>query len=283
MRPQIGFDKGLGYFTYSDSRIFDFGYIPPLLESEKTWLESFGRQTFISFSKHPIDRAGAITKYGLSPDNKYVLFPLQYALEENLVLSHDRFKNNLDALDYVMDILPENYQVLGTNHPLNDLHHEVDELAEMAKRHGKRFTPIYAKTAGLSVTSEAMHAASGVFTQNSKVIYEAAYQNIPILRSSKFETAGWINCTYDENEFVQRLTTDPISRDGSKDFFLWFGYHLISELILIENKNLNPVTLVEHITQWKNVEAWEKSKHKFVTLSAVTATADTLKSQMLGV
>ncbi|MEO0908051.1 MAG: hypothetical protein AAFY07_11050 [Pseudomonadota bacterium] len=212
--------------------LFDHGILPELSSDQDQRLDDLANVIFdtaLNMPKLP-PRSEVFEAAGLSPCAKTLVLPLEYQHEENFFRQHLDIEDNAQLITQVVSRLPQDTQLLVTDHPLNVLHCDTSEVEKtLASLKGKagmlREIDILAPP-----TLAAIHYSDAMVVQNSKSWTLCADLDKPLLRLSDFATADWVNAYCDWPDFLNDLAHGELKRPDAVMARRWFAFRAANDV-----------------------------------------------------
>lgn len=163
--------------------------------------------------------------------------PLPYEHEENLFLQHAAHADSVALLRSLLAVLPEEWRIEISDHPLNRLHVDRSALDAFVAQAPDRLSEAEGDTPGL------VAGATAVFTDLSKTWTLAAFAGKPLLHAGQRAMAPWLNAATQVDELA------PPDCEGARR---WFGWHLAARLLRPDAVDLD--MLLRHAHEQQNFE-----------------------------
>lgn len=202
-------------------------------------------------------RADVFRQLGILEDRPVLLLPLEYEHEENFFLQHRVGPPDTRGLltELAKRVTP-GCTLIVTNHPLNVLHCDGRGLVATVDRLGPRVILAKPRVCGVPATLALAPHVGGMLLGDSKAFSLAACFGVPMLRRSRFASAGWLNAATDLNGFVSAVRAGNARAPMEADARRWFACHLANEAFHPGEPELTGEMILDRAERPVNPERW---------------------------
>jgi hypothetical protein len=189
-----------------------------------------------------------------------LLVPLEYEHEENFFLIQRAVEGSTrQLLVRLARLVDRACSIAVTDHPLNVLHLDRDELHRCCKRLKGRLSIAPGTLLGHSATIALASTADAIIVGDSKSFGLAAAFGKPLLRLSRFATADWLNAYSDPACFLAAIRTGDLRSPCQVGAQLWFAHHFCNETLLPGDPDLTGEDLIDRVFHPVNDNRWERA------------------------
>jgi hypothetical protein len=248
---------------------FDHGILPPLEDAQiaklSELLDSYWGP-LVNAPEAQLSAQTALREWARLPNNLPTLFlPLEYEHEENFytALRVGRTPNAKLVEDIVEQLDGRAFLTL-TNHPLNELYVDNGALEQLQVAYPDRLRLVPGETpTGLRTTPLMMRAADGVLLGDSKSYSLAGFCGTPIMRSSRFQTGGWLNASDDLESFITAIEQGDAMASDKNSARTWFAYHAANNLVFPRDPELTGTDIIDRLKKPIDPDRWDRNIQVF--------------------
>ena len=223
--------------------LFDHGIMPPLGPEEERKLSAWLAPAW-DRHRSSIEALGAALPAAGADNALNLLLPLEYEHEENFFLMHRPGPMANDQLVAELAAnLPQHVRLVLTDHPLNHLHVDRQQLHRTVAEHSGRVTLLDSSIS----TAAAAQTCDGMIVGDSKSFGVAAFCGKPLYRSSRFRSADWLDPYSDLDTFVSDLGAGRARAPRSEDALVWAAYHLANNVFDPQAPDFAAETVIERL------------------------------------
>ncbi len=238
------------------------GMMPELMAAEKARLEAIFDPLWTEMQAHwqqeAINREAIFASLGIPEDRPMLLLALEYEHEENFFLQHRLHQDGIGKfLTTIAEQVTKDFTLVVTDHPLNRLYVDRQDLDEAISSLGPHVILAETKMFGFSSTPTLARHAAGLLFGDSKVFGIGAAFGIPMLRYSRFSNADWLKTEIELIPFVSAIRNGNARRPTDADARLWFAFHCANDAFDPEDADLTGDDILDRVLRPVNPDRWE--------------------------
>jgi hypothetical protein len=244
---------------------FDHGIMPDLGAAARARLaDAFAPAWSARHGQFGADsRADMLEQLGLPRDRAVIALPLEYEHEENFFGIHSRIRNGADLVPAVAEALGDDVLLAVTDHPLNSKYCDRTGLHDAIARLGDRAVLIDANSQRVRPTFDLARACGGMIFDNSKTISVAAFFGTPILRSSEWQTGGWLNAAGDLAGFAKAVRDGTAAAPDDEGTRAWFGFHVANNVLNLAHPEVNGRLILDMVETPVDPGRWDAGLSRY--------------------
>jgi hypothetical protein len=204
------------------------------------------------------DRSVLCDALEIKDDRPILIMPLEYENSENFF--NDQYMGTgacaLTMIREVVEKFAEHWQIVVTDHPLNELYVDRSKLRSAIPTLGPNVRLSKSKIEGISATLAVARHADGMVLGNSKSFGLGAIFSVPMVRRSAFVIANWLACDTDLDRFEPLARAGKATAPSQSDARRWFAYHLANEAFSLKDPNISGDDLLDRMTRTVNPDRW---------------------------
>jgi hypothetical protein len=179
-------------------------------------------------------RDQVLANFGLDPNRRVIVLPLEYRHEENFVSMHERRRDAVALLNDVASRLGDDMTLAVTDHPLNYRFMDNTLVHQAIASLAPNVMLVPNPDGDPHTTDLLVKNSDGIIVQTSKTVYSAAFFDKPILRMTACKTAPWLNTYSDMDDFFDHLRSGTAICSDEADLRTWYGLHVMHDIVELD-------------------------------------------------
>ncbi len=257
------------------SQPFDNGCLPALPAADRerlaTAIAPAWKHMHERFAAEDPSREAGLAALGLPTDKRIIALPLEYEHHENLFGVHRSYQSNRDVVLGIAAHLGPDELLAVTDHPLNQLHVDTTEMRRAVASLGDRavLMPNVSKDSDdivaqrINTTARLIGCCDGVFVELSKSFSVAGFFGTPMMRNTPFRTGGWLRSFSNFDDFLKSLRAGKRREPAPDDARVWFGFHLLNDVIDTQHLDLGAADIIGHFEQPVDPRRWDAALERY--------------------
>ena len=241
------------------SGLFDHGLLPDLSAEQEVALDNLADLLFSQALDTPPmpSRSAVFEAAGLCPETRTVAVPLEYEHEENFFRQHLTHPDNARFLYEVARSLPDDTQMLVTDHPLNALYCDMSAVEEALAGLSGKAGLLRSESVNVTPTLAAAHHCDAMVVDNSKCWSLCAAFAKPVLRLSNFASADWLCAYRDWPSFLEDISREALRGPDTRLARRWFAFRIANDLFDPKDPQLTATGIIERAFTPVSPSRWD--------------------------